>query len=77
MIYTNKEKTEKKYTVAQAESAALAIIKDRSNGKLTQVCTNATKDYRGGSDITVVKLNELSDQMVNDTFYYDGYKMNL
>ncbi len=75
MIYTHKERTEKKFTLEQTSSAALAIIKDRSNGKLTQVCTNCFKRVNENTLFTMEEMNQYIGQMVDETFYHDGWKM--
>lgn len=65
ITYTWSERNEKNYTVGQAVKAAQARLPE---GK--QYCSNALKGRPLTDSITLVELNELADQIVDDTNYY-------
>lgn len=73
MFYTVKEKTEKKWTIDDVASQALIILKDKY--KLEQVCTDMLKNYSESELLTTVRLNELKEDLIDDTLYYDGWKI--
>lgn len=75
MFYTVKELTEKKWTTNDVCKAAAVIIKEKTNGQLTQLCTDALKNVSDTELFTVQRLNELVESVIDDTFYYDGYKV--
>lgn len=71
LTYTHSERTVKKYTVNQAcESARYRVAKSG----LTQICTNSLRGRPGSELITLEELNKIADAIVDETFYYDGYK---
>ena len=75
MFYTVKELTEKKWTTEDVCKAATIIIKQKTSGQLTEICTNTLKNVYDTELFTVKRLNELVDGVVDDTLYYDGYKV--
>lgn len=64
ITFTKAEKKEKKYTIFQAIQAARLRLGNRS------ICTNALCDRSDNYPITLVELNEIADQIVDDTRYY-------
>lgn len=70
-IYTKSERTVKKYTVEQAVNSALVRLNKIG---LTQVCTDKIKGRNNDEKITLEELNRISDELYDDTIYYDGYK---
>lgn len=62
--YTRSEKKETKYTIHQAFNIARMRLSNRP------VCTNAVRGRSYDTRITLVELNELVDQLVDDTRYY-------
>lgn len=76
MFYTHKERTEKKFTLDDISNAALGIVKDRSKGKLTQICVNCFKGVNETSLFTMEEMNNFTRKIVDDTFYHDGWKMH-
>ena len=75
ICYTQKEMTEKKWTTDDVCKVALVIIKEKTNGQLTQICTDTLKNVSDTELLTVERLNKLVDGVIADTFYYDGYKI--
>ena len=67
MQYTYKERTEKKYTVAQALSAAEAILKQKH---VKGICMNSVRRYNATDLITLEQLNNISEQIVDDSIFY-------
>lgn len=67
MIYTFSEKTVKKYTVQDAINAADAIVKAKN---IRGLCMNAVNRLDRDEKITLVRLNEISEQMIDDSIYY-------
>lgn len=65
-MYTISEKTEKKYTIAQAIEVARILC----NGQ--PVCSNAISGRALNEKITLVELNLLSEEMVSDTYFYNN-----
>lgn len=74
IFYTLTERTEKSKTVGQAVNIALMLLRERHN--LNKVCTNALHRGRHRREddepITVVELNKLVEDMVNDTTFHEG-----
>jgi len=66
MFYTTTEKTLKKYTAQQI----IDISKVQLKGK--GCCTDALHKYPAGTLFTLVQLNEISDEIVSDSYYYNG-----
>lgn len=64
-FYTPSEKTVRKYTVYQAVQSATA----RLNGRYP-LCVNAVSKMQNSDKITLKELNDLADQMVDDSKYY-------
>jgi hypothetical protein len=71
--YTALEKVEKKYTVAEAKSAAKRIVLDRSNNRLRELCIDSVKNRADDEKITVVELNDLSRNIISDTFFHNKF----
>lgn len=65
-VYTRSERTDKKYTIGQAVESA----KRRLNGK--PMCSNAVWGEDYSTLITLERLNEISDEIVGDSNYYDN-----
>lgn len=63
-IYTNSEKTVKKYTVGQAVESAKRRLKGQA------YCANSVSNRDFKELITLKELNELSDKIVWDTEYW-------
>lgn len=64
-LYTNRERTERNYTVGNA----LASVKRRLKG--APVCTNAISGRDLKEPITLEQLNELADEMYHDSIYFN------
>lgn len=66
--YTEAERTQTNYTVGQAVKVAALLLKGKP------MCVNALSDRYYTRDlstpITLVELNSLSDQLVDDSHYY-------
>ena len=62
--YTETEKRVKKYTVGTAAKIAETRLKGRG------LCINAISGRSLAEPITLVELNNLVDQMVDDSFYH-------
>jgi hypothetical protein len=69
IIYTFKERTVKNKTVQMAVTAALALLKDKGE---TQVCTDMVQKRDRDEAITVVEMNDLVEELVNDSLYHSG-----
>lgn len=69
MIYTHKEKTVKDKTTSDAVSAARFILADRY--KINNICTNAISHLDEMDKLTIEQMNELTDQIVDDSKYYN------
>ncbi len=67
MQYTLKERTEKKYTVAQAVAAAEVVLKQKH---VKGMCMNSVRKWYMGEMITLEQLNRLSEQIVDDSLSY-------
>lgn len=76
ITYPSKERTEKKYTEEDVCASALRVIKELSKGQLTQICVNVLRNDNSLARFTTVELNEWVEKVVDDTLYYDGYKIN-
>lgn len=70
-IYTRSERTVQKYTVYQAIESARRRLAEKKWFK-GKVCTNAVSGRANSEKITLEELNEIADEIVNDTRYYDG-----
>ena len=73
--YTQKELTEKKWSINDVCKAALAIIKDKTNGQLFSICVDKLKGIPDNEMFAIERLNKLTEDVIDDTFYYDGYKV--
>ena len=63
-IYTESEKTVKKYTVAQAVDAAKILLEGKAPINITAIPKSKEK-------ITLKELNEISEKIVEDSLYYN------
>lgn len=70
-IFTHAEQTIKKYTVSQAVKQALAVLKAKG---YAQVCVNAVSKMANDTKITLEEMSDLVEEMVKDTYFYDGWK---
>lgn len=68
MTFTFKERTVRDRTVAQAVKQARDVLDTRHNGIL--MCTNALKGYDYDDKITVEKLSQLVETLIDDSVYY-------
>lgn len=64
MIYTHSEQTQKKYTVEDAVNAAGIILREKGKAM------NRTTQRNLEEKITLVELNNISDDIVQDSLYY-------
>lgn len=64
-IYTKSERTIKKYTVGEAVASARRALKG------VPLCTNAIKGKALTDKITLEELNNLKDQLVDDSNYWN------
>jgi hypothetical protein len=64
-MYTRSEQTVKKYTVRDAVKAAEVRLKG------VPLCVNALKRRSYDDKITLAELNDLADQMVDESNDYD------
>lgn len=65
-MYTKRERTERKYPLNKAFENAKAQLPGRS------ICVNAISGRSYAELITLQEVNELAQQMIDDTIYYDG-----
>lgn len=70
-IFTLKERTVKKYTVAQAYSQAKAVLNARG---YPQVCVNKLRGMTNDTAITLEQMSDLVEEIVADTYFYDSWK---
>ena len=70
--YTNSERTQKRYTVGQAIEIAKLYLANKYS--LTQVCVNKIRSRQNEETITLVELNKITEDLIDDTMYYDGWK---
>lgn len=70
-IFTHAERTIKKYTVGQAVKHALAVLNAKG---YTQVCVNTVSKMSHDAKITLKEMSDLVESMVDDTYFYDGWK---
>lgn len=64
-IYTVKERTELNYTVGKAVKLAEYRL------KTTKICVNVIQGMNLSDKITLEQMNQLADQIVEDTDYYN------
>lgn len=64
-IWTKSEQTDKKYKIEQAITAAKA----KANG--ASICLDSIKDRNLNELITLEKLNQIVDDIILDTAYYE------
>lgn len=69
IFYTEKERTEKKYTVNDAVNAATTIL--RAKG-IKGTCMDKVRGYSMDDKITLEKLNQISEAVIDDTMYWEG-----
>lgn len=70
MQYTFSERTVKNKTVGQACQIAKQVLKEKYN--IHELCTNAVHNRPNDESITVVELNTLVSNLVDDTVYHKG-----
>jgi hypothetical protein len=63
-IYTNNERTQKKYTIADALKFAERRLHSQN---IKGICTDVVTGLPYSMPITLEKANELADRMVNDS----------
>lgn len=71
-IYTDKEKTEKTATVKQAIEAA-AFIAKQTHGNQARLDTSSISHRNQDEKITIAELNEISDTLLQESFYPLSY----
>jgi hypothetical protein len=67
MIYTEKEKTEFKYTVQDAINAAANIARDRNLGS---ICLDSVQKLSKSTQLTLVGMNLATENILSDTCFY-------
>lgn len=79
ITYTDTERKEKRYTQSDITTAARARLREVmrrrrkvSDEEVISLCVNALP-RQSGARYTLEELNELADQVVSDTLYYDGH----
>lgn len=65
-IYTKSERTERNYTIGKAVASAR-----RRLGKGVPMCINAIRHRPLDYKITLEELNEISDEIVSDSRFYN------
>lgn len=68
--FTHSERTELNYAVRDAVASARRRLNKLG---IRPMCINALRRYSYDTPITLEKLNELSDELVNETLYHEGY----
>lgn len=68
-IFTQAQRTEKKYPMSLAISQAKSVLRDK-NPRL-RMCTNAVPKHRDyGRLMTLEEISEITEQLIDDSFYY-------
>lgn len=62
-IYTRRERTERDWSVGQALAKAQAVCRTK------EICVNAISGRALDEKITLEQLNDLADQLIDDTSY--------
>ncbi len=70
-IFTFADRTEKKYTIGQAYAHARAVLNAKG---YPQVCINKISGADNNTKITLEQMSDLVEEMVQDTYFYDGWK---
>lgn len=68
-IYTQSEKTDKKYTVGFALASAKRRLAANRRWK-GQVCTNGLRRRALTDKITLKEVNEIAEEIYSDSLYY-------
>jgi len=68
MVYTLKEKTEKKYKLSFAIEQAKGILKMKHNK--SSCCVNSVKNRSQDELLTIVEVNKIIDTLVDDSLDY-------
>jgi hypothetical protein len=69
-IFTFSERTVKNKTVSQAVSQATEVLKSKG---VNTLCTNKVLKRDYNEKITVQELSNLTDDLICDTLYHEGY----
>ena len=66
-IFTRSEREDRKYTIGQAVASAKRHLVKKG---IRTICVNALRRRPDETPITLVQLNRLAEEMVDDTIYH-------
>ena len=67
ITYTHSERTEKKYTIGHAIENARQVLATK---RIHEVCVNAVKQRDHSTPLTLVEMNELQVQLIDDSIFF-------
>lgn len=72
--YTHKEQTLRTHTVAHAVEIAAMLIRERWNSVFdpSKLCLDSIKSLTFDTKITMQRLNDMVDRILDDTFIHNG-----
>lgn len=66
-FYTHRER-QKNWTVQDAINAACAVLNEKN---ISKMCVNAVSHLDIKKPINMIELNQISQELVNDSIYYE------
>ena len=67
ITYTRADRTEKKYTIGHAIENARQVL---ATHRIHEICVNAVRQRDHSTRLTLVELNELQEQLIDDSKFY-------
>ena len=70
MQYTYRERTVKSKKLSDITAAAMAVLKEKY--KIDKLCIDQVKQFDDESTFTIQEMNQLVENLIDDTLYWEG-----